>query len=232
MSSRGDGFVTSVGQLKLALTGASPTEADDPQGGNYPREDVSSSESMASYDLSASEFSFNPPHGQTGVPPETPKQQTHPRADSDTAGSPNSAKRSISSAARKNSTGDMGPLSSNPSYSPGSNSNGNGNGNAFQDDESDEAIPPVPPLPAFPLTGGDHPATVVPPITFSGPLGRVSDPSSATRRNLKSRGGESVLSSLLNDELQAPALDLHSMLKGIDSRGGEHSLGNVARPPY
>lgn len=119
------------------------------------------------------------------------------------------------SKSRERKTSDAGgPLSSHPTE----------NGK----DES-EQVPPVPPLP--PSIAGN---SVVPAITHR-PMSAVSAKDHAVkaprRRSVKSRGGESILSSALGDS-GSGAMDLQSLLKGIDSKSREHTLGNLSRPPY
>lgn len=232
----GGGFVTSVDQLKLALAGttASPDLGDGPAGqrNGDPNDDDASSDSMASYDMSASEFSFNPTLGAGAS-----------QAQPEMSGSPTGVKRSLSAAARKSSTtGDMllAPLTFNPLHSTGAGANG---------DAEDDAVPPVPPLPSLlrgqqgqqaHVTTGSSGYAGLPPVTCassdnrptSASPGKTYSVTGAPRRNTKSRGDESVLSSLIYDELPASVGDLDSLLKGIDSRAGEHSFGNVSRPPY
>ncbi|EFW99351.1 protein efr3 [Grosmannia clavigera kw1407] len=222
----GGGFVTSVDQLKLALTGGLTSPGLGRERSGDANDDDGSSDSMASYDLSASEVSFNPPLGVAAGQAQ-PSQQS----DREPSSSPASVKRSLSAAARKNSTASSGQLGSLPS---GTNS-----------DADAEAVPPVPPLPSPLLRGQQNQQANggyagYPPVTFvssdgrpaTASPGRTSTSGGVSRRNVRSRGGESVLSSLINDELPASAGDLDSLLKGIDSRAGEHSFGNVSRPPY
>ncbi|KAF3354788.1 Prefoldin subunit 4 [Verticillium dahliae VDG1] len=50
------------------------------------------------------------------------------------------------------------------------------------------------------------------------------------QRNISTRSSDSRYQSTLRGE--EPPMDLRDLLQGIDSRAGEHSLGNVTRPPY
>jgi hypothetical protein len=56
------------------------------------------------------------------------------------------------------------------------------------------------------------------------------------QRSVKSRGGETIRSStwsiIQSADEPVPTMDLQSLLKGIDSRAGEGTLGNVTKPPY
>lgn len=108
---------------------------------------------------------------------------------------------------RKASGDSGGPLTSHPT-----------------DDEDEDAVPPVPPLPAS-LAGAPAVNRPVSAISVKDHAFKVA------KRSIKSRGGESIVTSALM-EPDMPALDLQSLLKGIDSRSKEHSLGNLTRPPY
>ncbi|EON99604.1 putative protein efr3 protein [Phaeoacremonium minimum UCRPA7] len=157
--------------------------------------DDDSSDSMVSYDMTASEISFNPAQADTGR--DRPSSAVLPRS------------RPISRE-RKASLGEsLGPLNSNPPDS------------VIEEDE--EFVPPVPPLPAG--LANENTWSTVSSQDNTTPL-------KPAKRNLKSRGGDSVLSSVLGNEDAPPVGDLQSLLKGIDSRAGEHSLGNVTKPPY
>ncbi|KAG6011240.1 hypothetical protein E4U54_008185 [Claviceps lovelessii] len=105
-------------------------------------------------------------------------------------------------------------------------------GSALQDDstpmqaqqeESDEDVPPVPPLPNL--------------NSFSnGKMGmQPLDMWPNGKRNLSSRGGESFRSQSMRfggEESGGRGMNLQDLLRGIDSRSGEGSLGNVSKPPY
>lgn len=208
----------SVGQLKMALNG----EIQGPPLTTGIRDLSSSDDSMVSYDMSTSEVSFNPPIGS-----QPPNPQSRP-ATSD--GSPPGLMRSRSmSRERKGSDGgSLGPLNSNPPSEPTP---------LLQGEDGDE-VPPVPPLPSGltgspPLsqaTGQDHASSPVS-TTASVPAFRY-----AKQRSIKSRGGDTIRSStwgsVYSPDEPMPTMDLQSLLKGIDSRAGEGSLGNVTRPPY
>ncbi|KAK8075057.1 hypothetical protein PG997_009720 [Apiospora hydei] len=90
-------------------------------------------------------------------------------------------------------------------------------------------VPPVPPLPSS-FTGAQ-----TSPVTGHRPESAVSSKDHAVkaprRRSVKSRGGESILTSALGDD-GSGAMDLQSLLKGIDSKSREHTLGNLSKPPY
>lgn len=55
-----------------------------------------------------------------------------------------------------------------------------------------------------------------------------------SKRNISSRGGDSITgrSILGGHEDGGRSMDLQELLRGIDSRSGEGSLGNLTRPPY
>ncbi|KAG5979530.1 hypothetical protein E4U55_005065 [Claviceps digitariae] len=108
-----------------------------------------------------------------------------------------------------------GPLGSNPALheeSPPTQS---------QREESDEEVPPVPPLPNM--------------TSFSSKMGMQQlDLWPNGRRNLSSRGGESFRSQSMRfgEEGSSKGMNLQDLLRGIDSRSGEGSLGNLSKPPY
>ncbi len=193
-SSRGGGFVTSVDQLKMVLAGT--LQAPHVGGG---LQDDDSTDSMVSYEMTASEVSF------TTAPPEPPAESSNGLA----------LRRSLSRERKGLTGGSLGPLNSNPTHE----------GTPIVGGTEEESVPPVPQLPSTLPRESQAP---LPAAALE-----LSMPNSApptTRRNLKSRGGESVLSSVFGEE--PPATDLQSLLKGIDSRAGESSLGHVSRPPY
>ncbi|KLU83137.1 EFR3 [Magnaporthiopsis poae ATCC 64411] len=84
---------------------------------------------------------------------------------------------------------------------------------------------------------GSPEAPVLPPVTQDHSAIRP-----AKTRSVKSRGGGEHrpftsagglgVGGFGEDTVPMPALDLNALLSGIDSKAGEHSLGNVARPPY
>lgn len=51
-------------------------------------------------------------------------------------------------------------------------------------------------------------------------------------RNIKTRGGDSILSASFGADGEPANTDLQSMLKGIDSRSRENAAGNLTKPPY
>lgn len=210
---------TSVSQMKKILSGEMPA----PPLTAGAREVSSSEDSLVSYDMSTSEMSFNPP-------PATAQSQG---AQTDGSSPAHTRTRSMSQGReRKGSDGaSLGPLNSNPPSESG----------PILDEEDDsEGVPPVPPLPsdfagaphAAPQTATKDYATS---LEFSSPhsLPPLKNPK---QRGVKSRGGDTVRSStwgsIHSRDEPLPTMDLQSLLKGIDSRVGEGSLGNVSRPPY
>ncbi|KAI1778908.1 hypothetical protein F4818DRAFT_402820 [Hypoxylon cercidicola] len=186
------GFVASVDQLKSVLSGDSVR----PTTFQTLREDDDSSESMASYDFTPSELSFNP-NGADGV-------------DVNEAG----LARSRSKSRERKASGDSGgPLTSHPT----------------EGDEFEEGVPPVPPLPAS-LVG----KSATPEVGIER-LSKISSQDHAAikspKRNIRSRGGDSILSNSFGNE-GAASLDLQSMLKGINSKSQSNTLGNLTKPPY
>lgn len=170
------GFVASVDQLKSVLSG----DQVRPTTFGTLREDDDSSESMASYDFTPSELSFNP-NAADGVDGEA------------------ALARSRSKSRERKASGDSGgPLSSHPMEGEG---------------EDGEEVPPVPPLP--------------PSLAGKAPTPEIKSP----KRNLRSRGGDSILSSNFTNA-GAASMDLQSMLKGINSKSQQNTFGNLTKPPY
>jgi protein EFR3 len=190
-SSRGVG-VASVDQLKSILTGDAPR----PPTLHTVRDDYSS-ESMASFDYTPSELSYNPNAGDAA------DQQSEPEL-----------ARSRSKSRERKASGDLGgPLTSHPTN---------------EEVESSDEVPPVPPIPSS-VTGNAAVPAAARPVTST-----VSAKDHALKtytRSIKSRGGEGIGTNAFT-EAGSPALDLQSLLKGIDSKSREHTLGNLTRPPY
>ncbi|KEY68135.1 hypothetical protein S7711_08327 [Stachybotrys chartarum IBT 7711] len=87
----------------------------------------------------------------------------------------------------------------------------------------EEDVPPVPPLPNL--------------ESFAGRASVVHSPEDhalkSSKRSTYSRGQESIKArSVRSRDDSARGVDLHELLRGIDSRSGEGSLGNLTRPPY
>ncbi|KFG85642.1 protein EFR3 [Metarhizium anisopliae] len=108
-----------------------------------------------------------------------------------------------------------GPLSSNPA-----SQDGGGLPVFHRYGEDDDEVPPVPPLPNL--------------TSLSSRVGMQSIESPSSRRTLASRGGESLRSHSMRvrEESSSKGIDLQELLRGIDSRSGEGSLGNLTKPPY
>ncbi|KAL7804609.1 hypothetical protein V8C43DRAFT_300670 [Trichoderma afarasin] len=164
-----------------------------------------SGESMVSYEYSPSEKSFSP----TGTDPERPTTSADgfsKRSRSGSSGAPLSAGSNRDSLPRLYLDGDR------------EEEGGLGLG-----------VPPVPPLPNLSvlsekggqLNGGN---IAVQDYGVKAPNKRVSN----------SRGGDSITSrSILGGhDDHGRTMDLQELLRGIDSRPGEGSLGNLTRPPY
>ncbi|KAI2615051.1 hypothetical protein GGR54DRAFT_319766 [Hypoxylon sp. NC1633] len=190
VSSRG--FVASVDQLKSVLTG----DPVRPATFQTLRED-DSSESMASYDFTPSELSFNP------VPADG--------VDAYDA----AVVRSRSKSRERKASGDSGgPLTSHPPEA---------------DVEDGDDVPPVPPLPASVLVGKPN----IPEVGLEH-IAKVPSQDHAVKvpnRNVRSRGGDSILSNSFSNA-GAASMDLQAMLKGIDSKSKQNTIGNLTRPPY
>ncbi|PVH84986.1 hypothetical protein DL98DRAFT_511923 [Cadophora sp. DSE1049] len=191
--------VTRVDQLKRVLSG----QQNNIPGTSGVAHSDASSESMVSYDFTASEVSFNPNQQNIGS-----MERSMSLRDSNDR--PRSKSRDRVAANGEHQR----PLSSHPVLQ-------NANPNIIEGTEDDrDAVPPVPPLPSSLTAEGtavhDH---ALPEVR----KGR------SVRRSLKSRGGQSYQASLWGEDVN-PTVDLESLLKGIEV-GGEQK-GNVARPPY
>ncbi|KAK3330476.1 hypothetical protein B0H66DRAFT_63713 [Apodospora peruviana] len=195
--------VTSVEQLKLVLSGQLQPPPTMHGTGYQDDNGSSSSDSLVSYDVTPSELSFNP----AVAAPDT--VDISPR--------PMSRERKLSTPG--------GPLSSHPPRESAEL--------AEEDRPVSSNVPPVPPIPSRlegrvsrnMAAGQDHAATLPRPST--------------SKRSIKSRGGggeQRVVSSSwasMDDSSRLPAaMDLESLLKGINSHAGERSLGTVTKPPY
>ncbi|KAK2601221.1 hypothetical protein N8I77_010686 [Diaporthe amygdali] len=208
---------TSVSQMKKILSGEMP--APPLTAG---ARDVSSSEdSLVSYDMSTSEMSFNPP-------PATAQSQG---GQTDGSSPAHTRSRSMSRERKGSDGASLGPLNSNPPSESGP---------ILDEEEDSEGVPPVPPLPSD-FAGAAHPAPqtatkdYATSLDFGAP--HVLPPLKAPKqRSIKSRGGDTVRSStwssIHSPDEPLPTMDLQSLLKGIDSRVGEGTLGNITRPPY
>ncbi|KAL6893327.1 hypothetical protein GGI43DRAFT_412869 [Trichoderma evansii] len=162
-----------------------------------------SAESMVSYDYSPSEKSFSP----TGT-------------DSDR---PTTSADGFSKRSRSGSSG--APLSSGSMREGVPKVHLNGE----REENGGARVPPVPPLPdlsSLSEKGG---------IMNGGGIAVQDYGAKAySKRNISSRGGESITgrSILGGHEDGGRMMDLQELLRGIDSRPGEGSLGNLTRPPY
>ncbi|KAI4861443.1 hypothetical protein F4820DRAFT_433747 [Hypoxylon rubiginosum] len=186
------GFVASVDQLKSVLTG----DPVRPTTFQTLREDDDSSESMASYDFTPSELSFNP-NATDGVD-----------------GNELAQARSRSKSRERKASGDSGgPLTSHP----------------MEDDEYGEEVPPVPPLPASLVGKSPTPEVGLERLTNTSSQDHAAVKS--PKRNIRSRGGDSILSNSFSNT-GAASMDLQSMLKGINSKSQQNTLGNLTKPPY
>ena len=193
--------VTRVDQLKRVLSGQ-PNALPGTRGVAY---SDASSESMVSYDFTASEVSFNPgqqnlPLMERSVSLREPRDRSRSKSRDRTAG-PSELSR---------------PLTSHPVIYT---ADGNRNGAAEGEDLT--TVPPVPPLPTS-LTG-ETTASQDHAVKDTLRKGR------SVKRNTKSRGGQTSQSTPWGEEGGA-TVDLESLLKGIDTSGEQR--GNVAKPPY
>ncbi|KAI1109428.1 hypothetical protein F5Y14DRAFT_27014 [Nemania sp. NC0429] len=97
-------------------------------------------------------------------------------------------------------------------------------------DQDEDEVPPVPPLPASYIgktLGLDTGLEESPKVSIQ------DHAMKATRRSIRSRGGESMRSSgAFGDADVAITMDLQSLLRGIDSKSAQNTIGNLTRPPY
>ncbi|QUC19829.1 uncharacterized protein UV8b_04070 [Ustilaginoidea virens] len=111
-----------------------------------------------------------------------------------------------------------GPVCSNTSTS--AHEGGSCAAQTFYGGNNDE-VPPVPPLPNL--------------STLSSRVGTQPSEFSGAKRNWSGHavGGESFQSTCMHFRQESSkSMDLQELLRGIDSRWGEGSLGNSAKPPY
>ncbi|KAK5998851.1 Protein EFR3 [Cladobotryum mycophilum] len=109
-----------------------------------------------------------------------------------------------------------GPLSSNPPHEAGPK---------LDEDSDEHDIPPVPALP--------HLGALSDKGSIGGGISIHDYAFKGSRRNLVSRGGESTAArSFISRDEGSRGVDLQELLRGIDSRPGEGSLGNLTKPPY
>ncbi|KAJ2903270.1 hypothetical protein MKZ38_010155 [Zalerion maritima] len=198
-SSSSRGYVTTVEQLKLILAGGQLAPTNLPSGTTADE----SSDSMASYEFTPSELSFNPGQGAQGG------QGDH--------GDVGQGKfvRSGTGSTRKASLGEsLGPLNSNPPDEVGPVIEGDG----------EENVPPVPPVPSI-LSLPQAPAA-------SSNVAAQDHAPNHSRKNLRSRGGEAAPAKYNFSGVQSPALDLQSLLLGLESHAGESTLSSHEKPPY
>lgn len=125
--------------------------------------------------------------------------------------------RSISHERKGSDGASLGPLNSHPPS------------NIPEDD--DGYVPPVPPIPSG-VVGSTTPPSGTAAHDYAVSPTSTSRRQSKHRSSIKSRGGSSTWSGIQASDEPLPTMDLQSLLKGIDSRAGEGSLGNLTRPPY
>jgi protein EFR3 len=194
--------VTRVDQLKRVLSGGSRpgtrlTEAHSD----------GSSESMVSYDFSASEASFNTP---------SYAQQTFPQVERSASLRASNNRPRSKSRDRQTSPDERGlPLSSHPVVT------GTSPDAEEKQEENVNDVPPVPPLP--PSFAGERSASQDYAATDTLRQGRGSKRSTKDRREKQRSSGAAD---------GAVTMDLESLLNGIETGDGAKVTGNVANPPY
>ncbi|KAI0487580.1 hypothetical protein F4859DRAFT_465512 [Xylaria cf. heliscus] len=96
-------------------------------------------------------------------------------------------------------------------------------------DEDEDDVPPVPPLPASYVGRSPEPGTG----PEQAPRVSIQDHAiKASRRSVKSREGESAFLGGFGNSDAAGIMDLQSLLRGIDSKSQQNTVGNLSRPPY
>ncbi|KAI0968884.1 hypothetical protein F4678DRAFT_190515 [Xylaria arbuscula] len=96
------------------------------------------------------------------------------------------------------------------------------------DPEEDE-VPPVPPLPASYVGKSPEPETG---LEQSLRVSLQDYGVKNQKRSIKSREGESSNSGPFADSAGSHTIDLQSLLRGIDSKSRQNTIGNLSRPPY
>jgi protein EFR3 len=197
--------VTRVDQLKRVLSGQQNPLPGTRAGVAH---SDASSESMVSYDFSASEVSFH--HGlESGRPMER----------SASLREPNERARSKSRDRVATAGEHSRPLSSHPVLMK---SDQNVPPEPEKEEEDLDAVPPVPPLPSSLV--GEGTAVQDPAVPENIRKGR------SVRRSEKNKGDRHQSSSW-GEAAGGPVADLESLLNGIEA-GGADTKGNVGRPPY
>ncbi|KAM5346950.1 hypothetical protein ACJ41O_009955 [Fusarium nematophilum] len=135
----------------------------------------------------------------------------NPPVQTEQASSPTSINKRPGTATRR------GPLSAHPPLGGPPNLHD-------ENGEDDEVVPPVPPLPNVSLLGGKRSPIQSIEVSFQ-------DSAKSGRRSLHSRGGDGTRPKSVRSQY-GKTMDLQDLLRGIDSRPSEGSLGNVTRPPY
>ncbi|KAI0458132.1 hypothetical protein F5B21DRAFT_461431 [Xylaria acuta] len=96
-------------------------------------------------------------------------------------------------------------------------------------DHDEDEVPPVPPLPASYIGRSPEPGTGLEQV----PRVSIQDHAvKASKRSVKSREGESTISSSFGNSDVTGVMDLQSLLRGIDSKSQQNTIGNLTRPPY
>ncbi|KAF4633302.1 hypothetical protein G7Y89_g4821 [Cudoniella acicularis] len=191
--------VTRVEQLKRVLSGQSSSVPATRGGGIH---SDASSESMVSYDFTASEVSFNPGH-----------QNLPPMERSVSMREPNERARS-KSRDRVASQGDHRPLTSHPVMV-------RTDPHVHLDGQDFDSVPPVPPIPSSLTADG----TLAQDHAFADAVrkGRGAKRSGKGERRQSYPGGSWGEESAI--------VDLESLLNGIDARGNQDG-NVATKPPY
>ena len=198
MSESSRNSVTRVDQLKKALSG----QPNALPGSRDVAHSDTSSESMVSYELSASEVSLN--QVQQSVPAMEGSASLREPRDRSRSKSRDRALHDEHSR----------PLTSHPLHS-------DLNENNSKNEVDGDSVPPVPPLP----TSFTNDSVARQEHAMKDTLRKRR----SVKRNTKSRGGPNSQSTLWG-EASGVVVDLESLLKGIESGVGQKGI--VAKPPY
>ncbi|KAI0913473.1 hypothetical protein F4823DRAFT_42643 [Ustulina deusta] len=96
-------------------------------------------------------------------------------------------------------------------------------------DYDEDEVPPVPPLPASYIGKSPEPDTG---LERSLRVSLQDQAVKTSKRSIRSREGEGTTSNTFVDSGVTNTMDLQSLLRGIDSKSRQNTIGNLSRPPY